>query len=99
MMDPVTGPIPRLLFKGLVGAAHGQALKAIRQFDPLFGREPGEKIKWQVTAECRVRGYATIEATSQNEANRLARDLLDAEFSWDEPLELAVDTISVEPLP
>ena len=49
MIDPVSGPIPRDVFATLAAEPHGQALRIIQQYDPLYGRKEGEKLRWKVT--------------------------------------------------
>lgn len=83
--DPISGPIPRDEFKALVSAPFGEAEKVIRKFDPLWHRAPDEKIKWRVkfTMEATMVGYATVEASSEPEAEALANDISDASICWD----------------
>jgi len=87
-IDPSTGPVPREKFAALIHAPFGQAAKEIRKYDPLFGRAPGEKIKWTVRVESMGRrdGTAEVEAASEKEAEKLAEDLSsdDVEWDWDE---------------
>lgn len=84
-LDPVTGPMPREKLKELAAAPAGEAVKIIRQYDPQWGRAPGEKFAWEV----RVRrdgadtGVAYVEAASQEEADKLADDLDESEIDWD----------------
>jgi hypothetical protein len=84
-LDPSTGPIPRDEFVKLVNAPYGEALKGIRKYDPLWGRQPGEKIKWKV--KCRTVGIrygeAEVEATSEQHAKKLAENLTYDEVEWD----------------
>lgn len=84
-LDKATGPIPRDEFASLVSAPYGAAEKAIRKYDPLWGRKPGEKLKWRVkfTREVTEVGYATVEAESEKEAEELADKISDASISWD----------------
>lgn len=78
------GPIPPAEFKALVACPYGEAKKAIRKYDPLFGLEPGEKIKFHVRLERTVdeTGYAEVEASTKEEAEKLAADLDDAQIDW-----------------
>lgn len=82
--DPVSGPIPRDKFVEMVNLPYGEACKAIRKYDPMFGRQPGENIKWRVKYSRTLyeEGYATIEATSEDEAEKIAADLPDYNISW-----------------
>lgn len=82
--DPISGPIPRNEFKELVKAAHGVALRTIRKYDPLFGREPGEKIKWKVRVRSDMEGVAYVSAANEKEAMALACDLTSAEVDWED---------------
>ena len=100
--DTVTGPLSREEFRGLVDAPYGQAKKAIRKHDPLFGVTPGEKIKWVVTAEqdCPMRGTAFVSAASKEEADELGGKLTYNDFDWDVidcRAAYAFDVIEVEP--
>lgn len=83
--DPISGPIPRHEFRKLATAPHGEALRVIRKHDPLFGREPGEKIKWRVEFErrARERGYGVVEAATLKEAQELAEKLKAREIDWE----------------
>ena len=96
--DPVTGPIPRDEFAALVALPCGEARKAIRKYDPLFGREEGEKIEWKVRAERRRDdcGTAIVKASSQEEADKLADDLTEHDFDWDDDFG-DIEVKSVEP--
>ena|SRR6185369_2183282 len=80
--DPVTGPISRSEFAELVAAPYGEATKRIRKYDPLYGRAPGEKVRYRVEASGRMVGTGYVEASSQEEADRLADELTDASFDW-----------------
>ena len=84
MPDPVTGPLSRDELKVLADAPFGAATKAIRKHDPLWGRVPGETFEWDVRATRTTFevGRATVEAESQEEADRLADELTDDDFSW-----------------
>lgn len=82
-----TGPIPREEFKALVEAPHGQALKAIQKYDPLYGRfsTDGEPRKWRVklTKEVQAVGFVTVEAVTKEEAEALAHEVSDHKIDWD----------------
>ena len=84
-LDPITGPMPRSEFVEAVNAPFGQARKAIRKYDPLWGREAGEPIKWKVKYSRRIReeGTATVEAATLKEAEKLADKLPEDQISWD----------------
>jgi hypothetical protein len=96
-LDPVTGPVPRETFKDLVNLPFGEATKRIRKFDPMYGRQPGEKIPWTITCEVRrLEGRATVMASSEKEAGDLAQDLSSGDVDWDDYLE-DLDILTVEP--
>ena len=80
--DPITGPLSRSQFADLVAAPHGEATKIIRKHDPFYKREPGEKVRWRVVASGRMCGTTYVEASDQKEADKLADDLTDASFDW-----------------
>lgn len=82
MNDPVTGPIPRETFAKLVAAPHGEAARTIRQYDPLWGKAPGEKVRWKVECTAKQFGTAYVEASSQEEADKLADELDSGEVDW-----------------
>lgn len=100
-IDPSTGPVPRDEFASFVNAPFGQAVKTIRKYDPLYAREPNEKIKWRARFERKVRedGWATVEASTKEEAQKLANDLPEAKINWDVCCDWGDDgdLISVEP--
>lgn len=80
--DPVTGPISREAFRELVQAPAGQARKKIQEYDPFWGREEGAKIDYEVTVSGMIQGTALVKASSQDEADKLADDLNDADIDW-----------------
>jgi hypothetical protein len=86
MTHSSTGPIPAEEFKALVDMPHGRALKAIRKYDPLYGKlsNDGEPIKWKVTLiqEVRMVGYVTVEAVNAEEAELVAGDISDRDVTW-----------------
>lgn len=99
--DRATGPIPREEFMALVSAPFGAAEKAIRKYDPLWGRKEGEKIKWRVTFTRTVRetGYSTVEAADQKEAEKLADDIPDNKIDWDHfGGDSDIDSLEVAPI-
>lgn len=93
--DPVTGPLTRDKLKELAEAPHGVATQTIRRFDPLWGRRPGEKFRWLVTATCEVRAY--VEAADKEEAMRLACNLEDNEFGMDDFDEIEIVSVEADP--
>lgn len=82
-----TGPLSPEEFKALVDAPHGQALKAIRKYDPLYGKfsAEGEPRKWRVkmTKEVQAVGFVTVEAVTEEEAEALAHGVPDHKIDWD----------------
>lgn len=100
-LDPSTGPISRDEFAALIAAPFGEARKAIRKHDPLWGRETGEVIKWEVRYSRKVReeGYATVEAATLKEAEKLADKVPCSQISWDigDSYDDDVEIESVEP--
>lgn len=80
--DPVTGPISSKRLRELVDAPFGGAAKAIREYDPFWGRKEGEKIEFEVIVNGRNQGRAVVMAASQDEADKLADDLSDGDIDW-----------------
>lgn len=82
-----TGPLSPEEFKALVDAPHGQALKAIQKFDPLYGKfsAEGEPRKWRVklVKEVTATGFVTVEAVTKEEAEALAHGISDYKIDWD----------------
>jgi hypothetical protein len=95
-MNPISGPIPLEEFKALVDAPCGAARKAIQKHDPFWGREAHEKVLFTVKAKAKCIGTAMIEASSQEDADKLAADLTDASFDW-ESSSGRFEILSVEP--
>lgn len=95
-LDPVTGPIPREEFARLIDAPYGAALKAIRKYDPMYGRAEGEKISWCVEVTAMTSGTARVEASSEEEAEKIAENLSSAEIDWDGAIE-DLEVLSVRP--
>ena len=93
--DPVTGPLSRDEFVELIAAPYGEATKIIRKHDPFYRREPGEKVRFRVEASGRMRGTGYVEASDQKEADKLANELNDASFDWQDSGG-GFDIISVE---
>lgn len=87
MTQSPTGPIPPEEFKALVDAPHGQALKVIQKYDPLYGRfsPDGEPRKWRVklTKEVQATGFVTVNAVTKEEAEELAHGVSDGAIDWD----------------
>jgi len=83
-LDPATGPLSREEFAALIAAPAGVALRAIRKHDPMWGRATGEAVKWKVRFSREVRyteeGYATVEASSGEEALEIAASIPDKEI-------------------
>ena len=79
------GPLSAEQFQTLVDAPFGKALQTLRQYDPMWGRAPGETIRWRVTVSRLVRevGTAYVEAASEREAENLAANLDDRQINWD----------------
>jgi hypothetical protein len=92
-LDPVTGVMPKDEFAALTALPHGEAIKKVRQYDPLFGLKDGEKIRWKVEARADMRGTAYVQAASQEEANKLADKLSDAAFDWDTSDHIEIDCV------
>lgn len=82
--DKSTGPIPRDVFAEIVAAPHGKARDMIRKYDPLWGRVEGEPVKWRAhfTRRTREVGYATVEASSEKEAEKIAALLDTSTIDW-----------------
>lgn len=97
-LDPSTGPVPREKFAEIVNAPYGQAAKLIRKYDPMWGREEGEKIKWRVECSGTMTGTAYVEASSEEEAMELADKLSASDVDWDGGRE-NIEIESVEPKP
>ena len=83
--DPSTGLLTRSEFAEAVAAPAGKAKEMIRQVDPLWGREPGEKFEWlvKVRRSGMDRGRAFVMAASQEEADDLADELDESDIDWD----------------
>jgi len=96
--DPVTGPLSREKFAELVAAPYGEAVKEIRKFDPQWGRKPGEKFAWEITATNKMEGRAIIYAADEKEANKIADTIDDGAFDWSSYDSYDIEIISVEPL-
>jgi len=96
-LDRSTGPVPRDRFLEIANLPFGQAAKAIRKYDPMWGREEGEKISWRVECSGTMTGTAHVEAASEEEAMELADMLTAADVDWDgghddiEVISVAVD--------
>jgi hypothetical protein len=80
--DPVTGPLTREQFAELVEMPFGEASKAIRKHDPLWGLKEGEKIDYEVVVSARVQGRAIVKASSLKEAEELAEEIGEHDCEW-----------------
>ncbi len=96
MIDRATGPISREEFQEIAAAPFGEAKKRIRQYDPFWGLQDGEKIPFLVELTGHMRGEAVVMAANQKEADKLAGELTDAEIDWMDGGE-GFDVLSVEP--
>ncbi len=104
MPDKITGPLSREEFRALSNAPFGTALDVIRKHDPLYGRQPGEKLRWLVTLKREIpeRGYATVMAETEEEAAQVAANLTEAEIDWEPDCDACYDEgtiVKVEPEP
>lgn len=83
-MVSATGPIPADKFRELIDLPYGAAAAAIRQYDPLWGRKEGEKIKWRVTLSRQITETADVivEAETAEEAEGLVADIPDSKLNW-----------------
>lgn len=84
-MHPATGPISPEQMRELADAPYGKAAEVLRQHDPLFGKKPGDKIKWRVELETEARMVATtiVEATSREEAEEIVSKRHANSFDWE----------------
>lgn len=84
-LDPITGPMSRETFAAAVAAPAGQAAKIIQNYDPQWGRAPGEKFEWKVRVQRdgSDSGTAYVKAASQEEADELADKLGEGDIDWD----------------
>ena len=82
--DPISGVLPREKLAELAAAPHGEATKVIRQYDPQWGRAPGEKFDWivKVRRDGMDTGEAIVKAADQEEADELADDLQESDIEW-----------------
>jgi hypothetical protein len=98
MPDKITGPLSREEFRALSTAPFGTATDVIRKYDPLYGRQPGEKIRWLVTLTREVpeRGYATVIAETEEEAAQLAANLTETEIDWEPDCDACYDEGTIE---
>jgi hypothetical protein len=81
--DAVSGPLPRERLRELVEAPHGHAAKEIQKYDPQWGRRDGEKFEWEVRCTAVMTGRAIVLASSQDEADKAADELSEAEIDWE----------------
>lgn len=94
--DAVTGVLTRDEFRELVDAPFGKARKEIQKRDPFWGRSEGDKIEFEVRVSSWCEGRAFVKAASQEEADKLADDLSNAEIDWEYDSDDYV-VLSVEP--
>lgn len=80
----VFGPLSRDEFQALVDAPYGTAVRAIREHDPLFRREPGEKIEWlcRFSRVVDYQGEAYVWAETEEEARKRANALPEEDIEW-----------------
>ena len=85
MIVSATGPMPADKFRELIDAPFGAAAKAIRQYDPLWGRSEGEKIRWSVrlSMDCPMVAAVTVEAETADEAENLAYEMSPHSIEWE----------------
>lgn len=85
MSNPSTGPLDRETLLALANAPFGKAKEAIREHDPQWGRDLGEKFDWKITArrDGADRGIAYVKASCQKEADALADALTSCDIEWD----------------
>lgn len=96
MAHQSTGPLTPDELKALAEAPYGEATKAIRKHDPMFGRKPGEKVEWQLLARNTSTFVAYVEAETEDEAHELARKLGSAEWDF-YSTNKSFEILSVEP--
>ena len=99
--DPISGPIPREKFVELINAPFGEATKVIRKYDPLYGREDGEVIRWNVkfARKAYETGYATVEASSKEEAEKIASEMSGSKIDWEPDYDDELgEIIDIEPI-
>ena len=63
-----TGPLTPEELKELASEPFGAGLKAIRKYDPLYGRKEGERFRWRVRLSARAFAEATVMAANEEEA-------------------------------
>lgn len=98
MAHQSSGPLTPDELKALAEAPYGEATKAIRKHDPLFGRKPGEDIRWRVEATNVSIMVAYVHAENEEEAQRLAEKLNSCAWKFSRANE-DFEIISVEPQP
>lgn len=84
-MDPVSGILTRDELRALAAQpGFGEARKAIRRRDPMWGVAVGETIEWRVSMsrDSRDEGYVIVRAASAEEAERLAGDVKEADIVY-----------------
>jgi hypothetical protein len=86
MSQSPTGPISQEQMQALAESpAFGVATAELRKHDPFWGRADGEKIRWRVTiySKALMKATAFVEASSEDEANKLADAIEDSSLDWD----------------
>lgn len=96
MRDPVSGPMPKQRLRELADLPFGAARKAIQQYDPIWGLQPGEKIEFEVRVSGHMQGTAIVKAADQKEADALADKLNSGDVDWDD-WQSDLEILSVEP--
>lgn len=96
-LDPISGPLSRQQLAELVKAPYGECVKVIRKYDPQYGRQPGEKFRWKITARCEMDGVGYVMASDENEAAKLADEMADISFDWSARWPSDMEIISVKP--
>lgn len=90
--DPITGPISRDELKALSAAPFGDAAKAIRKHDPLWGLEDGSEIKWKIEFRREQTGYAIVRAATEKGAGLLADKIPADAIEWEDD-DISIETI------
>lgn len=101
MNTSATGPIPPEEFRALIEAPYGAATKAIRQYDPMWGRKDGETVRWRVrvSMERPVVGSVIVEAETEEEAIDRAFEVNPDTIEWEPDGMANLMVESAEPLP
>jgi hypothetical protein len=85
-MSKEAGPLTVERLKELADAPMGRATKALREHDPMWNRQPGDKIRWKVTFRewVLMEGYKYVEAETEEEAQKLADEIKEDQIDCDE---------------